>query len=199
MEFLTDFADQAVVLPLALATALLFAWSGWWRGLAAWVLAVGGVLATVLVLKIVFAACSRVLAGTGINSPSGHTASACIVYGGIAFLLLRGRVATPILVILPALIAALFGATRLVLQVHTAGDVAVGTATGMAGILALAWLAGPAAAQHVRPRNKAMLLVIAVLIMVSLHGRHLNAEVTIRDFAFAHWLPVPAACAGGTI
>jgi membrane-associated phospholipid phosphatase len=177
------------VLPVALAAALLFAWSRWWRGLMAWLLTVGGVLGTILVLKIVFAACSRVLVTTGVNSPSGHTASACIVYGGLTLLLLRGRVPTLLLILLPAFIAAMFGASRLVLHAHTPGDVGVATAVGMTGILALDLLAGPTA-----PRHKGAMIVIPLLIMAAFHGRHLEAEDRIRDFALAPWLPTPAVC-----
>ena len=41
MTFLTDFADQAVVLPLVLVLALVLAAQGWRRGAAAWLVAVG--------------------------------------------------------------------------------------------------------------------------------------------------------------
>jgi hypothetical protein len=36
MKFVTDFADQAVVLPLALTICLALAVAGWRRGALAW-------------------------------------------------------------------------------------------------------------------------------------------------------------------
>ena len=37
----TNFADQAVILPLAVGIALVFALSGWRRGALAWTAAIG--------------------------------------------------------------------------------------------------------------------------------------------------------------
>ncbi len=184
VQFLTDFADQAVVLPLALVTAIVFAASGWWRGLAAWLLAVGGVLGTIMLLKVAFAGCAVLGAHTGVRSPSGHTGSACIVYGGILLLMLRGWLPKPVLLLLPVAVALLFGASRLLLQVHTPGDVVVGGLVGMAGIAALSRLSGPVALRY-----KSTLVLVLVLLMATLHGRHLGAEAAIRQFDFRTWLP----------
>lgn len=183
MQFLTDFADQAVVLPLALATALVFAASGWWRGLGAWLLAVAGVLGTILVLKIAFGACPAA-AATGIRSPSGHTASAGIVYGGIMLLLLRGRVSRPVLLLIPVAAALVFGASRLALGVHTPGDVVAGGLVGLAGVAALARLSGPMSVRH-----QGRLVATLLLLMALFHGRHLGAEEAIHHFDLQAWLP----------
>ncbi len=43
MNFLTDFADQAVVLPFALVVAVALGVAGWWRGAFAWIAGVGAV------------------------------------------------------------------------------------------------------------------------------------------------------------
>ena len=41
MKFLTDFADQAVVLPMVAAVSVVLAAQGWWRGALAWLCVVG--------------------------------------------------------------------------------------------------------------------------------------------------------------
>jgi membrane-associated phospholipid phosphatase len=189
MNFLTDFADQAVVLPFALVVAATLAIAGWWRGTLAWVLAVSGVLGTILVLKLVFAACAAQLDPSGIVSPSGHTASACVVYGGLAVLLLRGRVPGYVTVLLPLCIAAVFGVSRLVLHAHTPGDVAVGTVIGMAGVALLTALAGPRPVLRPWPLGLAALTVIVVF-----HGLRMPAEAAIYRVALSGWLPFLAAC-----
>ena len=125
VSFLTDFADQAVMLPLALAVAVLLAGSGWWRGALAWVLAVGLTFGAIGLGKLVLAACGPLQIGDALQSPSGHTASATLIYGGLCGLVLRwARPAErrrPLLA--AAAIAALIGITRVALQAHTWSEV----------------------------------------------------------------------------
>ena len=61
MTFITDFADQAVILPLVLAIGIALLAQGWRRGAAAWALAVVATFAAMLALKLVFLACSAQL------------------------------------------------------------------------------------------------------------------------------------------
>src|SRR5580700_3091621 len=58
VTFITDFADQAVILPLVFAIGIALLVQGWRRGAAAWTLAVLATFATMLVLKLVFMACA---------------------------------------------------------------------------------------------------------------------------------------------
>ena len=85
----TDFADQGVLLPLAAGIALLLALSGWRRGALAWTAAIGGTLALILLLKLRFFACGHFLPDSGVGNPSGHTAAAAAVYGGLVAMILR--------------------------------------------------------------------------------------------------------------
>ncbi len=185
LKFLTDFADQAVILPLAAAIALLLVGTRWWRGLAAWALTVGGVLGTVGVLKAMCVACAVPLAAIDLRSPSGHTASAAIVFGGMAILAAPNR--RSIVVFAPLACAIVFGATRLFLQVHTVADVLAGGAVGIIGAAFLALLIGP----DVPVRRWTWPLPLAVLLL--LHGQHLPAEVAIRSWA-TNFIPVPDVC-----
>ena len=116
MHFLTDLADQAVILPMALATAVALTMQGWRRGAAAWALVIGATFATIAALKLLFLACSASFGIGDIRTPSGHVAAATVVAGGLAALLLRRRdVALPL-----ALLAGVtIGISRLALGMHS--------------------------------------------------------------------------------
>lgn len=204
MKFLTNFGDQAVVLPLILIIGLLLLMLGWWRGAIGWFLAVPGTLGTVLSLKIIFYACHQVLPDWGVRSPSGHTASATVVYGSLLALFSEGsldRSRTPLrnawhllLVALAALLlAALFGFSRVDLGVHTVPDVLVGGIVGILGAVVFVLMAGRP------PRNfrRWTLLASVVVVAILFHGRQLNAEEAIRQMAISYWWPFIAACRNG--
>lgn len=189
MQFLTDFADQAVMLPFAAVVGLALALSGWWRGCAAWAVAVVGVLGSMAVLKYVFFACSSFLSGTGVQSPSGHTAAAAIIMGGALALFLRGRIPAVAVAAIPLGIAVLIGVTRLAVHAHSVPEVLFGGAVGLAGAGALVLLAGP------RPPMAGWPAAVgAVAVLVGLHGLHLRAETTLHHFSLLTWLPLPAMC-----
>lgn len=187
MLFLTDFADLAVVLPLAVAVAIALAAAGWRRGAAAWALVVPATLLAVLLAKLVVAACGTWLPFHGLHSPSGHTASAAAVYGGLLALLLPesrpGLRRALAVLLLAGIFAVLFGDTRLALHVHTRSDVLAGAALGMAGALALAKLAGP------RPAGLrvAIPLAAAVAVVLVFHGHHIRAEEQIDRVSRLIW------------
>lgn len=189
MEYVTDFADQAVMLPLAATVALALALSGWWRGCGAWVLCVVAVLGTIAVLKYVFYACSNVLGSSGISSPSGHTAAAAMIMGGATVMLLRERVPGWVLAALPVALAVVFAISRIVVHAHTVPEVIVGGIIGLIGTACLYGVAGP------RPAGRRWPAVLAAaLVLVGLHGLRLHAETTLHNFALFTWLPLPAIC-----
>ena len=189
MAFLTDFADQAVMLPLAAAIGLALAMSGWWRGCAAWILSVVGVLGTMAVLKVAFFACASVLGRTGIHSPSGHTASAAMIMGGALVLWGKDRMPAPLLAAVPVGLAVLFGLSRLAVHAHSVPEVLAGGAVGLLGVAMLWRLSGPRPALRSWPAALA-----AVCILAGLHGLKLHAESAIHGLALFSWLPVPATC-----
>jgi membrane-associated phospholipid phosphatase len=184
MRFLTDFADQAVVLPLIATVALCLAALGWRRGALAWLLAIGFSFAVVLLLKLAFATCGPAMGLPSLRSPSGHTAAAAVVAGGLAALLRHRR---GVVLVTACLAAALIGVTRLALGYHTPPEVLLGGATGVAGALGFAALAGLAPSLRL-----GWLFAAVVVVAVVLHGQHLDAEPRIRAMAFS--LPF---CAGG--
>ena len=179
MVFVTDFADQAVVLPLAAIVGLVLGVMGWWRGLIAWAVAVAGTLAIMLALKLLALFLAQEFDLGTPMSPSGHVASACVVYGGLAVLLLRGSLPTPVLACIPIGIAVLMGCSRIALQAHDPSEVVMGAVVGVAGVIVLARAAGP------RPRVVGWpVLGAAACTMLAFHGLHLPAEAAIKS-AFA--------------
>ncbi len=186
MIFLTNFADQAVVLPLALVTAIMLALTGWLRGAAMWLLAVVGTLGTIGILKAVLAACGTSEFSLDVQSPSGHTAAAAIVYGGlIALVARRCGVALGWSFLAAPGAVVLIGLSRIELGAHTLAEVAVGGAVGCFATWALLLLAGVPPPRLHLPR----LLVAAVVVVVAMHGYHLPAENAIKDFGRRYaWL-----------
>lgn len=172
MRFLTDLADQAVILPLIAAIAATLGLQGWRRGAIAWLVATCGAFGIMLVLKLIFLGCGGTLGLTRITSPSGHAASAALVCGGLAA---RFIASMPVALIGALAGAVVIGATRIGLGVHTPEEVIIGGLVGSAGAVALARIAGQP------PQLRAWPLMLAMLVVVApLHGTRLPAETTIR-------------------
>ena len=184
----SDFADQGLILPLAVGIGLLLALSGWRRGALAWAAAIGGTLMLILLLKLRFFACGHIFDQATRGNPSGHTAAAAAVYGGLAGLVVGAiwdnrlwSVGAAILV--AALLAAIIGQSRLLLDRHTIAEVLWGGAIGMAGAAGFVVLAGSAA--HALRIGR---IVVAGLIGVALlHGVRMSAEGTIQSVARHLW------------
>jgi membrane-associated phospholipid phosphatase len=194
VSFVTDFADQAVLLPLVLMVALALAAAGWRRGAGAWILVVVTMLAVILAGKVIAYACAgTLLLDTGLKSPSGHTASAAVVYGGLCSLLAPVRWRPRVLALgAAALVAFVIGMTRLALHAHTQVDVLVGAVIGIAGAVLLAHLAGerPAGMRRVGP------LAVAIGVVIVFHGARLEAESKIQSLAHLLWPPTVTMAAG---
>ncbi len=172
MRFLTDLADQAVILPLIAVIAATLGLQGWRRGAIAWLLATCGTFGIMLVLKLICMGCGGTLGLTRITSPSGHAASAALVCGGLAACFIASM---PVTLISALIGAVVIGATRVGLGVHTLEEVIIGGLVGSTGAVALARLAGQP------PRLRAWPLMLAMLVVVaSLNGTRLPAETTIR-------------------
>jgi membrane-associated phospholipid phosphatase len=191
VKYLTDFADQALILPLVLAIAVALAVQGWRRGALTWLIVVAGTFAATLGFKLLFLGCSPVFGPMDVHSPSGHVAAATVVTGGLAALLTRHRTT-----ILPAalLAAIVIGVSRLILGAHTLPEVIVGALIGLAGAATLLRVAGTP------PPTLRIVPLIAVIVVVAalFHGLHLPAEAAIRHTAFRVTQFIPA-CRGTPI
>ncbi len=184
MRYLTDFADAAVLLPCIAAMVVLLFVLGWHRGAMAWLIAAAGVCGAILAGKAVLGGCSALADAIGLRSPSGHTAAAALLGGGLAMMLwpsAAGDASATVRRIARAVGAGLcaavvIGISRVALGLHNTIDVAAGAAVGLLGVAALAWLAGPPPAS-ISPRA---LVALAIAVAVSFYGRHVGAEQTIR-------------------
>jgi membrane-associated phospholipid phosphatase len=172
----TDFADQAVVLPLVGATLGIFMVMQWWRGAVAWISAVGFTLALILLLKLRFFACSQLTTEALVRNPSGHTAAAAVVYGGLAIVVIRSfwdvkRGLIAVAIVISTLIAVVIGVSRLNLDKHSVLEVVVGSAIGVAGAAGFALLAGP-------PKRSLRfdLLLLVLLVIAAFYGARMPIE-----------------------
>lgn len=139
---LTRLGDVLTLGLLGTTVALALWWRGW-RALAlSWVLAMAGNALLNPALKRIFERVRPIhehglVSETGWSFPSGHTSSATVAYGMLAYLALR---LLPPRWHLPALLAAAatiftVGCSRVFLQVHFASDVLAGFASGLAWLL----------------------------------------------------------------
>jgi membrane-associated phospholipid phosphatase len=184
----SDFADQALILPLAVGTGLLLAVSGWRRGAFAWTAAIGTTLVLVLLLKLRFFACGHIFDETARGNPSGHTAAAAAVYGGLTGLVVGAiwdnmRWSLSAAVLTGAMFAVVIGQSRLLLDRHTMAEVVVGAVIGIGGAAGFVVLAGsPPHAVRV-----GRIVGTGIVLIAFLHGFRLSAESMISSMAPHLW------------
>lgn len=176
-NFVTDYGDSAVTLPLALVTlAILFA-SGASRLLHAWLIAVGACGLSLALLKVGLGCGADGPLGRPF-SPSGHTAMSTLVYGGLALIAARG-LARPWRVAAVAFVfagVAAIAVSRVRLHAHTAGEVVVGLAVGAASLGLLAWMSRKAEVRIDWHRLGAG----ALLVMLVMHGTRWPIEEALH-------------------
>jgi membrane-associated phospholipid phosphatase len=184
VRFLTDFADQAVILPMVLAIAVALAVQGWRRGAIAWLAVVTATFSIMVALKLTFLACWPLFGPMDIRSPSGHVAAATVVVGGLAGMLTRRSSG-----VVPAavLAACIIGLSRLWLGMHSFPEVVLGAAVGLTGAVMLSRLAGRPPVLRPLP-----LMLTVVLVAVLFHGLHVPAEAAIRHTAWRLGRFIPA-------
>jgi membrane-associated phospholipid phosphatase len=182
-RFLTDFGDTAVTAPLAVAMGVFLLAARQPRLAVGWGLAIVGCAGAIAGLKIALVVCGGYpFGGSGLRSPSGHSAMSIAVYGGIAAIVgatLKRRAREAVIaggVVLGIAIAL----SRVILGYHTPIEVAVGLAVGSS---ALAIIVAIVARQ--RPgRLPVGWLVAAVLVVFALfHGTRWPAEQAIHRIA----------------
>lgn len=185
IRYLTDFADQAVILPLMACVAITLWASGWRRGAIVWCLGTGATLGLMLVLKLGFRACGPEIFGDGnLQSPSGHTAAAGAVYGTILGFIntrLGGQQASRLLVVLAVVV--LVGISRVLLGAHTPAEALIGGVIGFLSAQAILHLAG----EPTGGRSITLSLLPVLALPLLLHGFHLPAEEQIKIHALGIW------------
>lgn len=138
----TRLGDAWTQTGICIAAALVLLWRRrWWLALG-WVLAVAGNGLLNDTLKAVFARVRPVhdnglVLADGWSFPSGHSSGSVVVWGMLAYLLVRSlppRWHAPV-VMLAAALAFTIGCSRVFLQVHFASDVLAGFSSGTAWLL----------------------------------------------------------------
>ncbi len=176
MTFLTGFGDLAILLPLAAAILVWLFAIGAPGAAVRWLVAVALCMGGIGLLKVYFFACS---AGETVQSPSGHSGFAALVYGAIVAFVSAHAVGLAQLAVRTVGVAFIAGiaVSRLVLHAHTPLDVATGLLIGVATLAFFLWESPgrQASAVSVRP-----LLLAAVVFGVLLHTRQLHAEAMVQ-------------------
>lgn len=177
--FVTNFADQAVMIPSAIAVAIGFTVAGWHRGAFAWTGVLACTWVSILLLKLACLLCGSLWV-EGLHSPSGHTASAAAAVGGFFGLIVRRKGGSWQWTIpISAGFALAIGLSRLALHLHTRLDVLVAGVIGVLGAMAVVVLAGsPPAKLRLSP----IITALAVMILL-LHGSQAPAEAAIQRIA----------------
>jgi membrane-associated phospholipid phosphatase len=186
-QFLTDFGDTAVTVPLAIVmTVFLFAARQ--RRLAiAWALMIIGCAGATGGLKLVFRICGHPLAASTLNSPSGHTAMSIAVYGGIAIIVgaTLGPVERTALVAAALIFTFAIAASRTIVGYHSPIEVVVGIGVGLATLAVMTVVT-----LHYRPRSLPLqwLAGAALVVFALFHGTRWPAEQAIHHLA--RWLDI---------
>lgn len=135
-DFLTDFGDTAVTVPLALLMVGFLLAARQPRLAIGWGLAIVGCAGAISALKLALSVCGHPLSGSGLHSPSGHTAMSIAVYGGFAAVLgaTLKRPAREAVIAAAAVPMIGIGLSRAILGVHSPLEVAIGVAVGAAAV-----------------------------------------------------------------
>jgi membrane-associated phospholipid phosphatase len=193
MTTLTDFGDITTLIPLS---AIMLLWlvaarsvreACWW--LIGLLLSIGGTA----LLKIYFLACPL---DPQFTNPSGHASSSTLIYGGFAVVvaaeLAPGWRRAVCFGAAGALVAAIC-LSRVILRMHSVGEVMCGLAIGFLALTAFAQ-----GYRYRRPTDVSLmfLLVPTVLVIAVLHGRELHAEELFH--AIGRYFGVRALACGET-
>jgi membrane-associated phospholipid phosphatase len=191
MQFLTDFGDSAVLMPVC---ATIFIWLSarrhsfgsalWW---AASIVLCTGAMA---LLKMFFFACP---ADGGLESPSGHTAFSLLTYGGIAVIVGGELGATWMriaLLVVAVLFAAAIAESRVVLQMHSPIETVVGFAVGGVSLALFGF-----GYRRTRSSARSIALFVGAIAIVTLicHGTEFSPEDYLHRVS--EWLNMRSVCA----
>ena len=182
LGYLTDLGDSALLVPAsALLAVYLFCLGS--RGTAAtWLSALALCVALTALSKVAFAACGSLVPALGVSSPSGHTSMSATFYG-CAALMFAGdaerRVRAGLLAAGTVLVFVI-AASRVLLQAHSLGEVAIGLSIGVASV---GWFAGRHFAKPPRPVPWVPVVAGIVALAVVMHGWHWQFERLFYAFA----------------
>ncbi|MBX0345071.1 phosphatase PAP2 family protein [Acetobacter sp. TBRC 12305] len=177
MKFMTDFGDEAVILPLFLVVSVTFYAMGWRRGGIVWGVGIAVILTCLVLAKLFGLYWGEVFGFVGRPfSVSGHVAASAAVYGSLLNIILHSRRRSWFLALLPPLIVAgVIGYTRLQLHAHTQAEIVSGALLGTVGALGLYRILNPVPGHVVR-----YALLVPLCVMLVFHGYMFHAEPLLQ-------------------
>jgi membrane-associated phospholipid phosphatase len=176
---LTNLADLAVVLPLAIAILLWLLVMRSSGAAAWWLVAVAICIAGTALLKTYFFACPPM---ADLHSPSGHTSLGTLVYGALFMFIAAEtqRWRRWAVAITGATFILSIALSRLLLHAHTIPEVGIGL---LIGGVALAIFTKAYLSHHpMRVWLQPLVLVVAVILII-FHGHELRAEELLQQIS----------------
>jgi membrane-associated phospholipid phosphatase len=180
-NYITDFGDSSVTLPLAAFLLLYLLAVQRWRSALAWGLAVGSCGLAMAMLKLVFQSCEPLLASKDFTSASGHSAMSTMVYGGCALLLTTRPAAWPRVATgaIALALVAMIAVSRVIIGAHRPLEVMAGLLVGLMAVLLLRRLQ-----EQATTRLPIMLPALGGLALILLmHGTRWPIEEHIHALA----------------
>ncbi len=179
-NFITDFGDTAVTLPLAGLTIAFLYVSGWRRAALLFALTLAGCGLAIGLLKLALQSCGQTLLHVAVTNPSGHAAISTAVYGSLAILYTArepGERRWLLWIGAGAALAAI-ALSRVVLDIHSPMEVALGLAIGLAALALFrrALASGPAV-----PFEGFWFAIIAAVLIAVMHGTRWPVEDVVRS------------------
>jgi membrane-associated phospholipid phosphatase len=188
-NFVTDFGDTAVTLPLWALMVAFLAFAGEKRAAVCLALAVAACGLTIGIAKLALQSCGRPLLSIELVTPSGHAALATVVYGSFAYLLGRGAATQRGWVFAAGTVIILcIAVSRVALAVHSVSEVIAGV---LIGLLALA-IFGRAARPLPECKSILWLCLPAAALTAVFHGSHWPVEEIVQNLIHLIRHSVPA-------
>ena len=157
----THFGDLAIVLPLALAAMLWFAYIRAGRLIFYWATSLATCLLTTIILKMHFLSCPSSF--LDLRSPSGHSSVSILVYGALGTIGSQALSGTRRIAAVggAATLIVLIAVSRWILGAHTVLEILVGLAIGGVSLLPFLY-----AYRHTPTPKIAPLPLLAVLAIL---------------------------------
>jgi membrane-associated phospholipid phosphatase len=179
LSLITDLADLAIALPLAIMILIWLMGMHSTRGAMWWLIVVAICIGGTALFKIYFFACPPT---ADLRSPSGHTSLGTLVYGT---LIMFTAVETQkwrrwMIVAIGVLFILSIAVSRVLLRAHTMPEVVFGLLIGCVAlaIFTKAYLNYHPARVWLQP-----LFLVVVIVIIGLHGHELRAEEFLHQIS----------------
>ena len=187
IKFITNFGDEAVILPLIFVTTILFSVAGWIRGALVWFFGVSLTVGCIILVKMFGLLWAEWYGGYGRSfSLSGHVAAITVVYGSLLHIFIFSRFRSWLIAALPPIvIAVILSYTRLYLMAHTLAEVVAGTSLGVIGAVVT---------ERFTPESPDGLMrwcmPVILMVMFIFHGYVLEAEPALQRIFHVSYLSI---------